>query len=146
MATRERSPGEPVEARAIALRGGVAVALSLLANWLLLGAALSTDLVEPFDSLSVPPVTFLTAVGAAGAAVVYWLLARRSDSPDRTFAIVAAVVLVLSLVPDVLLLEFDPAATVSGVLVLVAMHAVVAAICVAALTGRITGALERASG
>ena len=71
-----------------------------------------------------------------GATVTYWLLVRRASNPDRTFVRVASVVLVVSFVPDVGLLSGDPAATVPGVVVLMAMHVVVAAVSVTVLTGR----------
>jgi hypothetical protein len=53
------------------------------------------------------------------------------------FTRVAVVVLLLSFVPDVLLLQADPAATVPAVIVLMVMHVVVAVVCVASLTGRL---------
>ena len=125
-----------ISARELAKRGALAVGASLLANWLLLGAVLAGNVVEPFDPLSFPPVTFLTAVGAVGATLVYGGLTRLVSNPDRVFLLVAAVVLVLSFVPDVALLEVDPGATVPGVVVLMAMHVTVAVICVASLTDR----------
>ena len=125
-----------ISARELAKRGALAVGASLLANWLLLGAVLAGNVVEPFGALSFPPVTFLTAVGAVGATLVYAAFTRVADNPDRIFLLVAAVVLVLSFVPDVALLEVDPGATVPGVVVLMLMHVTVAVICVAALTDR----------
>lgn len=126
---------EPIGGRELAERGAAAVALSLAGNWLLLWIVLAADLVEPFDALTVPPVTLLTALGALGATLVYWALTRLSDRPDRAFTIVAAVVLVASFLPDLTLLQFDPNATVPAVIVLMLMH-VVAAVCVAFLTDR----------
>lgn len=125
-----------VDGRDLAKRGAAAVVLSLVANWVVLGAVLAGDLVDPFDPLSVAPVTGLTVLGAVGATLVYRLVARRSATPDRTFTIVAAVVLGLSFLPDLALLRVDPAAAVPAVVVLMAMHVVVAVICVVVLTGR----------
>lgn len=122
--------------RELAKRGALAVGLSVLANWLLLGAILAGNVVEPFDALSFPPVTLLTAVGAVGATLVYGVLTRVVADPDWIFLLIAAVVLVLSFVPDVALLEVEPGATVPGVVVLMLMHVVVAVICVASLTDR----------
>lgn len=137
MATATAGPEAPIDTRTLTVRGAVALASSLVATLLLLGAVEATDAVEPFQPLSVPSVAVLTAVGAIGATVVYWAIARRSETPNRTFTRVAAGVLVLSFLPDLGLLQSDPAATVPAVLVLMAMRVAVAAICVAVLTGRI---------
>ncbi|NHN57577.1 hypothetical protein G9466_00600 [Halorussus sp. JP-T4] len=105
----------------------------MLLNAIILAAARAAGVAPGFRALTWPPVMFLTVVGAGGAVGVYWLLARRSDSPDRTFTVVAAVVLVLSFVPDLLLLSADESATAFGVAVLMVMHVAVAAACVGAL-------------
>jgi CDP-diglyceride synthetase len=112
------------------VRAGVAVVLAVAVNVGIVLLAEANSVAPVFRALSVPPVAFLSAVGAVGAAVVYELLRRRSATPDRTFRRVAGAVLVVSLVPDVALLVVDDAATLAGVLVLMVMHAVVAAVCV----------------
>lgn len=137
MSTATGTANASLDRRTLAVRGAVAVLASLAVNLLLLGVVQAGDLVEPFDPLSVPSVAVLTAAGAVGATVAYWVLTRRRSDPGQTFARVAAVVLVLSFVPDVALLANDPAATVPAVLVLMVMHVTVAAICVATLTGRL---------
>jgi hypothetical protein len=114
-------------------RGAVAVVLAVVANVLLMVAADALSVAPNFQALTMPPVAFLSAVGAAGATVVYWLLPRVTDDRDALFVRVAAVVLVLSLLPDVGLLFADEAATVAGVLVLMVMHVVVAAVAVGTL-------------
>ncbi|UPW01101.1 DUF6069 family protein [Halorussus gelatinilyticus] len=114
----------------------LAVALSVLANAVVLTAALALDVAPGLRTVAWPPVLFLTVVGAVGAVVAYWALSRFSDAPDRQFTLLAAVVLVLSFVPDLVLLSVDPAATVAGVAVLMVMHVTVAAACVGALTRR----------
>ena len=124
----------PIDVQTLAIRGSVAAVLSALANAALLWAVLETDLVEPFMALSYPPVLFLTVAGAVGATVVYGLLTRRVSDPGRTFQRIAAVVLVVSLVPDLTILVFDEAATLGAVVVLMVMHVVVAAVSVASLT------------
>lgn len=125
-------------------RGAIAVSLSTVANWLLLWVVLATDAVEPFDPLSFPPVTLLTVAGAVGATLVYGALKRWVEQPDRTFIRIAAIVLLLSFVPDIALLELDADATVPAVIILMAMHIVVAAICVAILTDAV-GVFDRRS-
>jgi len=119
-----------LRSRPLWLRTGLAVALSVAANAALVLLATAVDLAPEFRALTLPPVVTLSALGAAGAAVAYLILRRISDRPDRTFRALAAVVLVVSFVPDVGLLVADPAATVPGVLLLMVMHVVVAAACV----------------
>jgi low temperature requirement protein LtrA len=125
------------DTRTIAIRGIVAAIVGAAVNAGLVAATGAAGIAPDFMALTYPPVVFLSVVGALGATVVYALLQRRSRDPDRTFARVAAVVLVLSFVPDVGLLVGDPAATVLGVVVLIVMHVVVASASVAVLTGRI---------
>lgn len=76
--------------------------------------------------MRIQPVAFLSAVGVAGATAVYWALSRYLTDSDRTFVRVAAVVLLISFVPDIALLAVDPAATPLAVIVLMVMHVVVA--------------------
>jgi hypothetical protein len=119
-ATSRSSPSLPI-------RGALAVVVSVLANVVLVLGANALGVAPGFQALTVPPVAFLSALGAAGATAVYWALGRFSRAADRTFVRVATAVLVLSFVPDVALLAVDPAATPLGVVVLVVMHVVVAA-------------------
>jgi hypothetical protein len=119
-----------VGGRSLALRGGVAVVLSVAANAGLVVASNAAGIAPGFRAIAIPPVAFLSAAGAAGAFVVYALLERYVTDPRRTFLRVAAAVLVLSFLPDLALLSVDPAATVAGVAVLVVMHCVVAGVSV----------------
>ena len=121
--TTPRSPSLPV-------RGGIAVVLSVLANVVLVLGVDALGIAPEFRALTIAPVSFLSALGAGGAAIVYWLLRRYVSNPERTFVRVAAGVLLLSFVPDVALLAIDPAATPLAVAVLMAMHVVVAAVSV----------------
>ncbi|MFC7204574.1 DUF6069 family protein [Haloferax namakaokahaiae] len=118
----------------LARRGAVAIALSVVANALVLAVVLASGAVQPFAPLSYPPVVLFSALGALGAVLVYAILSSRVENPDRTFTRVAAAVLVVSFVPDIGLLFGDPLATVPGVVVLMVMHAIVAGICVGTLT------------
>ena len=58
----------------------------------------------PFGPLAVGPIVVNSAVAAIGATLVYGAVARYSPRPERTFTIIAGVVLVLSfamfLAPD----------------------------------------------
>lgn len=117
-------------------RGALAVVLVAVANAAVTLAATAAGVAPGFRPLSLSPVLFLSTLGVVGATVTYWLLDRRAENPDRTFVRVASVVLVLSFLPDVGLLVGDPAATIPGVVVLMAMHVIAAAVSVAVLTGR----------
>ncbi|WP_338034871.1 DUF6069 family protein [Halococcus hamelinensis] len=119
--TTSRSPSVPV-------RGGLAVVIAVLANVVLVLGVDALGIAPAFRALTIPPVAFLSALGAGGATVVYWLLGRFVSDADRTFVRVAVGVLLLSLVPDLALLAIDPAATLLAVIVLMAMHVVVAAV------------------
>lgn len=115
------------------IRGGLAVVLALFLNvGLVLGANVA-GIAPEFRALSVPPVAFLSALGAAGATLVYWLIHRSAADGDRTFLRIAVAVLLLSFVPDLALLEVDPVATPLGVAVLVVMHVVVAGVSISLL-------------
>lgn len=127
-----------IESGVLIRRGAIALALSLVVNWIVLQAVLVGDLVEPFEPLEFPSVTSLTALGALGATAVYAAISRFADDPNRTFTTVAVIVLGLSFIPDLALLEVDPAATVPAVVVLMVMHVTVATICIVVLTGRVS--------
>lgn len=124
--TESTSPSLPV-------RGGLAVVLAVLANVVLVLGVNALGVAPEFRALTIPPVAFLSALGAGGATVVYRLIHRNVSDADRTFVRVAAAVLILSFVPDIALLATDPAATPLGIVVLMAMHVVVAAVSVGLL-------------
>lgn len=75
-----------------------------------------------------------TSVLAVGAFLVYAALLRFARKPVRTFTIVSAVVLVLSLIPDFTIARSDPGSSDAQVAVLVLMHIVAAAVIVPVLT------------
>lgn len=122
----------------VSVRGAIAAVGSVACNVGLVFAAGAVGIAPGFRALTPPPVAFLSAVGALGATAVYWLLVRTGavDRPARTFRRVAAAVLVVSFLPDIGLLWADPAATLPGILVLMLMHVVVAAVSVGLLVGR----------
>jgi len=130
--------GVAIESRELAKRGAIAVVLSVVVNLVVLQAVLVPELVQQFEPLNVAPVALFSALGAVGATVAYAVVDKFSETPDRTFTRVAVVVLLLSFVPDVLLLQAEPTATVPAVVVLMVMHVVVAVACVVSLTGRLT--------
>lgn len=134
MSTVADQSAQPVTGGALAVRATVATVLAGLVNAGLVAGATAAGVGEGFRAISYPPVLFLTVAGVVGATVLYALLLRRSETPKRTFIRVAVAVLVLSFLPDLVLLALDPAATVGGVVVLMLMHVVVAAASVGVLT------------
>nr|BFE59071.1 DUF6069 family protein [Dactylosporangium thailandense] len=76
----------------------------------------------------------LTLVGALAGAVGWHLIATRSGGATRLLRVLVPVVLVLSWIPDVVLLatESQPGTTTAGVLCLMLMHLGVAAAAVPA--------------
>lgn len=115
------------------VRGGLATLLSVVVNVLLVVLADAAGVAPNLRAISVPPVTFLSAVGATGATVVYGILQRRSEQPVQTFRRVAITVLLLSFVPDIAIWFVDETATLAGVVVLMVLHVTVAGICLAVL-------------
>jgi hypothetical protein len=71
-----------------------------------------------------------TSVLAIGAVLVYAALLRYARNPVRTFTIVSAVVLVLSVIPDFTMIPSEPATSNAQTAVLVLMHVVAAAVIV----------------
>lgn len=127
----------PIALGTVARRGAAALALSLLGNWTVRWSVLTTGRVEPFGALGVGPVTFVTIVGTVAATAVYGAFTRISPRPNRLFVRVAAVALPVSFAPDLVVLVYDPGATVGAVGTLMAMHVLVAVVCVVVLTGRV---------
>lgn len=125
-----------VDRSVLVKRGGVALVLSLLINYVLLTMILQFELVASYDHLAYPPVTIWTVVGVVGATVVYALLSRRSVTPEQTFVRIAIVVLLLSFIPDGALLLFDEEVTVGVAVALAGLHIPPAAVCIVVLTGK----------
>ena len=77
---------------------------------------------------------FFTIVPAVVAVLLFALLLRFTANPARIFTVVAAVVLVLSLVPDITYIPTLPGATAAQTAVLMVMHVVAAVVIVGMLT------------
>lgn len=97
-------------------------------------AALGAD--PAFPPLQPPAYLSFAILGTLVAIGGWVLVVRRVRRSARALAILVPVLLALSLVPDVILLltGFIPGTTVAGVVGLMAMHPIVAA--VAVVTGR----------
>lgn len=108
----------------------LAALLSLAANLLILH--FTKPLAPNFMTLSVGPVSFWTILGTAGAGGVFALIRKWSSHPVPVFVIVAAVVLLFSFIPDVMVLHTTnpmfKGSTPASVGVLMLMHVVVAVI------------------
>lgn len=85
-----------------------------------------------------PTITF-TVVPAIVAALLYAVLLRRAADPPRTFRVIAAVVLVISVIPDLTYIPDEDGASGAQVAVLVLMHVVAAAV----ITGMLTTLARR---
>lgn len=90
--------------------GLLAIVLSVVANLIVRAIALPFVTVPPeFVPLSSPvPAIVFTTAGVLAATLVFALVGRVARRPARVYSIVAAVVLVLSLIPNVMMLV-DPA-------------------------------------
>ncbi|WP_222919841.1 DUF6069 family protein [Natrinema sp. SYSU A 869] len=122
--------------RDIALSGAVALVLSLAINWLIVFGANTGGIAPSLMALNYGPVSLFTTLGVVGAAVTYGILTRVTDNPDRLFAAVAAVVLLVSLVPDFTVIPSEPGGSLVSGTILGAMHVITAVICVGVLTDR----------
>lgn len=117
--------------------GAVAVALAVVVNVVIRTVAVSVfGIGEGFLPLGVGPTVFFTVGGMVGAVVVFGLILRFARRPTRLFRRVALVVLVISLVPDVLMLFSGsmPGVTVAGVVTLMVEHVASWAVAVGVLT------------
>ncbi len=120
------------------LKGLAASIVALLAIYWVADA--SFDIPDEFAPLrGFVPTIFFTTIGALGATGVFGIVRKRAARPERLFRMIAGGVLLLSFVPDVLLLgdgagDAFPGATPAGVGTLMVMHVVAAAIMVGFLT------------
>ena len=132
------SSGKPraVDWGRFALVGLATVVVAVIANILVYFIGSTIVTYDPaFIVLStVQPAIIFTLVPAIVAVLLYAVLLRFSDNPARTFTIVAAVVLVVSLIPDVTYIPTVPSATGGQTAVLMLMHVAAAAVIVWMLT------------
>ena len=117
----------------------LAVVTASIANVLLSRLAVTGfHLPTTFMPLQSGPVGFFTVVGVTSAALTLALLTRLTTSPHRVFRMVALIVLLFSLLPDVLLLRQSPfpGTTPAGVWTLMLLHVVAYGASVLILTGQ----------
>ena len=123
------------------MRTAIAAVAATVANVLLRAIAIAVfDIPDAFEHLALRAVILSTVLAMIAAGLLYWIIARLSGNPDRTFTIVALIALVLSLVaPLTVGLEEPPeypGTDAASVGTLMAMHVVAAVIAIAALTRR----------
>lgn len=131
--------GGRVDGRTIVGRGVTAAVVAAVANGALAAVARAALDLTAFPPLEIQRVVLFTVVGVVGAAVVYGVLRRTVSNPDRAFAVVAAVALVLSFVPDLTIARSLPGATTAGIVLLMVMHVVAAVVAVAVLIRGVPG-------
>jgi hypothetical protein len=118
--------------------GLLAAALAIAANAIIRTIAVALFEIEAdFRPLTWPQFILFTALGVLGATLVYARLLRTAARPAGTFRMLAASALVVSFVPDVVLLvsQAVPGMTVPAFAALIAMHVATAAITVRVLAG-----------
>jgi hypothetical protein len=116
-------------AAAIGAAGGVII--NSLIAW---AGRVLFDAPHEFQPLTVGVYTTLTVIGAIIGAIGWHLIATRSHRATRLLTVLVPVFLVLSLLPDTVLLitKSQPGTTTAGVLCLMLMHFGVAAAAVPA--------------
>jgi hypothetical protein len=121
--------------RSTAVAAAIGAAGGLVINSLIaLLARTFFDIPAEFQQLTLPVYGFLTVVGAIAGAVGWHLVAARSSNASGVLRVLVPTVLVLSLIPDVMLLVSgsQPGTTTAGVVALMLMHVGVAAAAVPA--------------
>lgn len=117
-------------------RGLATVAASVLANVLVyfIGSALT-----PYDPQFLPladvsGAIIFTLTFAIGAVLVYAPVLRFTRNPALIYTVIAAVVFVVTLIPDLTYIPTVPGATVGQIATLILMHVVAAVVIVRMLT------------
>ena len=138
MSTPDASPrsNRSIGWQRYALIGIATVIAAVLANLVVyyIGSAI-VGYDPEFVVLATPggAITF-TLFPAIVAVIVYAILLGTTSNPARTFTIVAAVVLVLSLLPDLFYIPSVPGSSPAQTVVLMIMHVVAAVVIVTMLT------------
>lgn len=132
--TTETEAPTPVAVTRLATYGLFAIVIACVANALVrIVASTLFDVPAGFGPLEWAPVINTTVAGIVGATVVYGLLARVSNRPDRDFVGVALVVLLLSFVPLLVPPAFLAEAPASVFVTLATMHVTTAIVAVGLL-------------
>ena len=128
-------PTRTVSWKSTAVAAAIGAAGGLVINSVIATLARTLfDIPSEFQQLTLPVYGFLTVVGAIAGAIGWHLVATRSRNAAGLLRVLVPTVLVLSLIPDVMLLvtESQPGTTTAGVVALMLMHVGVAAAAVPA--------------
>jgi hypothetical protein len=140
MATASATASPRPLARA-ALLLAAATALAVAANAVIAAFAVAAGASATYGPLTFPAFASFTVLGMIAGWVGWSIVQRRARDPRRVLTVLVPAVVVVSFVPDLLLLGlgFIPGTTPAAVVALMAMHVVVAVVAVPAyvLAGRI---------
>ena len=125
-----------IDLRRLWWAGPAAILAAIAAVLLVRVIAFATlNLSSEYPPLTVPALVLFTAVFTAIAVLVFAIVARRASQPLRLYRRIALVTLIVSMIPDAVLLPGKgPGATWTAVLVLMVMHVAAYAPTVAILT------------
>lgn len=130
------SPAQPAERVALGRlwwAGPLVIAAAIAATTVIRLVAVAVLQPDPaFMPLTPMNPIVLTFVGVLAAVIVFAVVARFARRPITAFKRIALIALIVSLVPDLLMLAtgFNPGTTLANVLVLMLMHVVAWAISV----------------
>jgi hypothetical protein len=130
-------PAERIVISRLVWAGPLAIVAAIVANIVIQQIAVAVLQPDPqFMPLTLPVPIVFTLVGVLGAVIVYALVARFASRPVRLFRRIALVTLLISFIPDILMLitDFNPGTTFANVVVLMLMHVIAWAISVGVLT------------
>ncbi len=117
--------------KSTAIAAGIGAVGGLIINSVIAVIARSVfDAPATFQPLTLPAYGFFTVLGAIVGAIGWHLIATRSRNATRLLGWLVPTVLVLSLIPDVMLLvdkTVQPGTTTAGVIALMLMHFGIAA-------------------
>jgi hypothetical protein len=135
-ATTHTAATGTVSWKSTAAAAGIGAVGGLVVNSVIAVVARSVfDAPATFQPLTLPAYGFFTVLGAVVGAIGWHLIATRARNATRLLGWLVPTVLVLSLIPDVLLLvdtTVQPGITTAGVIALMLMHFGVAAAAVPA--------------
>ncbi len=127
--------------RSILVNGLIALVGSIVANLVIRWVAVALLRPAPeFNPLAtMGPVILFTSIGVLLAVLVFWVTARYSRAPLRTFRRIALLAFLFSLLPDIMMVFFPYAFPFGGItpaaaVVLMLMHVAAWLITVWALT------------
>lgn len=125
MSVIRTTPATAVRTRAVVLIATVAIAVAV--NLVVAAVATAVGAPAGFPALSAPALITFTVLPLTVGWFVWQAIAARVRRPERTLLTLAAIVFVVSLVPDLILLAtgFIPGTNLTAVVGLMTAHAVV---------------------